>query len=260
MEGDVIVLQDVFVFEQTGVVEGKIQGRCARRASALASARSSRSWASTCQQECSGASRWASRQSPSAWPLACCSSSWACRAATMPAPASAATWPRIARHTHRGARRPGRAHQHVRRADQHQPHRGPGLGRQHGARARPRRPRSEAQRVPGHSCRGDRRHSVGHDRAEPVHRPARQPAAVAGWPGRRLVAAPLLAQPAQGQAAQGVQLEPGRHHRADRQRAARRSSFLQAIEMVVRETQPPISTEFGRVIREVNFGLRSTGR
>jgi pilus assembly protein CpaF len=27
MEGDVIVLQDVFVFEQTGVSEGKIQGR-----------------------------------------------------------------------------------------------------------------------------------------------------------------------------------------------------------------------------------------
>jgi pilus assembly protein CpaF len=27
MEGDVIVMQDVFVFEQTGVVEGKIQGR-----------------------------------------------------------------------------------------------------------------------------------------------------------------------------------------------------------------------------------------
>jgi tight adherence protein B len=33
------------------------------------------------------------------------------------------------------------------------------------------------------------------------------------------------------------------------------SSFLQAIEMVVREAQPPISTEFGRVIREVNLGL-----
>jgi tight adherence protein B len=33
------------------------------------------------------------------------------------------------------------------------------------------------------------------------------------------------------------------------------SSFLQAIEMVVRETHPPISTEFGRVIREVNLGL-----
>ena len=33
------------------------------------------------------------------------------------------------------------------------------------------------------------------------------------------------------------------------------SSFLQAIEMVVRETQPPISTEFGRVVREVNLGL-----
>jgi tight adherence protein B len=33
------------------------------------------------------------------------------------------------------------------------------------------------------------------------------------------------------------------------------SSFLQAVEMVVRETQPPVSTEFGRVIREVNLGL-----
>jgi hypothetical protein len=27
MEGDVIVMQDVFVFEQTGIAEGKIQGR-----------------------------------------------------------------------------------------------------------------------------------------------------------------------------------------------------------------------------------------
>jgi tight adherence protein B len=33
------------------------------------------------------------------------------------------------------------------------------------------------------------------------------------------------------------------------------SSFLQAVEMIVRETQPPISTEFARVIREVNLGL-----
>lgn len=33
------------------------------------------------------------------------------------------------------------------------------------------------------------------------------------------------------------------------------SSFLQSIEMVVREAQPPISTEFSRVIREVNLGL-----
>jgi tight adherence protein B len=33
------------------------------------------------------------------------------------------------------------------------------------------------------------------------------------------------------------------------------SSFLQAIEMVVREAQPPITTEFGRVVREVNLGL-----
>jgi pilus assembly protein CpaF len=27
MEGDIIVMQDIFVFEQTGVVDGKIQGR-----------------------------------------------------------------------------------------------------------------------------------------------------------------------------------------------------------------------------------------
>ncbi len=33
------------------------------------------------------------------------------------------------------------------------------------------------------------------------------------------------------------------------------SSFLQAIEMVVREAQPPVSVEFGRVVREVNLGL-----
>jgi tight adherence protein B len=33
------------------------------------------------------------------------------------------------------------------------------------------------------------------------------------------------------------------------------SSFLQAIEMVVRETMPPTSTEFARVIRETNLGL-----
>ncbi|MGA3056670.1 MAG: type II secretion system F family protein [Candidatus Limnocylindrales bacterium] len=33
------------------------------------------------------------------------------------------------------------------------------------------------------------------------------------------------------------------------------SSFLQAIEMVVREGQPPVTVEFGRVVREVNLGL-----
>ncbi len=33
------------------------------------------------------------------------------------------------------------------------------------------------------------------------------------------------------------------------------SSFLQSIEMVVREAAPPVSTEFGRVVREVNLGL-----
>jgi tight adherence protein B len=33
------------------------------------------------------------------------------------------------------------------------------------------------------------------------------------------------------------------------------SSFLQAVELVTRETQPPTSTEFARVVREINLGL-----
>src|SRR4051794_29541915 len=33
------------------------------------------------------------------------------------------------------------------------------------------------------------------------------------------------------------------------------SSFLQAVELVVRESRPPMSTELSRVIREVNLGL-----
>jgi len=33
------------------------------------------------------------------------------------------------------------------------------------------------------------------------------------------------------------------------------SSFLQSVELIVRESRPPISTEFARVIREVNLGL-----
>jgi tight adherence protein B len=37
------------------------------------------------------------------------------------------------------------------------------------------------------------------------------------------------------------------------------SSFLQAIELVTREGRPPISTEFSRVIREVNLGLPFDG-
>ncbi len=54
MEGDVIVLQDVFMFEQTGVTEGKVQGRLrADRSPSRASPRSSRRTASTCRRACS---------------------------------------------------------------------------------------------------------------------------------------------------------------------------------------------------------------
>ncbi len=54
MEGDVIVMQDVFVFEQTGVRRRQDPGpAAARQASGPSSSRSSRSWASTCRAACS---------------------------------------------------------------------------------------------------------------------------------------------------------------------------------------------------------------
>ena len=54
MEGDVIVMQDVFIFEQTGVVEGKIRAASRRPGSGPSSSRSSRSWGSTSRPACSG--------------------------------------------------------------------------------------------------------------------------------------------------------------------------------------------------------------
>ena len=72
----------------------------------------------------------------------------------------------------------------------------------------------------------------------------------------RLVGAAVLGQPPQDRAA----CKAFNDHLADTitliANALRAgASFLQAIELVVRETQPPISTEFNRVIREVNLGL-----
>ena len=73
---------------------------------------------------------------------------------------------------------------------------------------------------------------------------------------RRLLAAAVLAGPPQGRPARARSTSscPTRSPCSPtRLRAG--SSFLQAIELVVRESRPPISTEFGRVIREVNLGL-----
>ena len=72
---------------------------------------------------------------------------------------------------------------------------------------------------------------------------------------RRLHAPALLARTPQERPPQRLQQAAPGHHHAHRQRPAAGSSFLQAIEIVVRESRPPISTEFARVIREVNLGL-----
>jgi tight adherence protein B len=84
---------------------------------------------------------------------------------------------------------------------------------------------------------------------------ARQPARAARRRAHRLPAPALLAEPPQGGRldAFNKQLPDTITLIANALRAG--SSFLQAIELVVRESRPPISTEFGRVIREVNLGL-----
>ena len=84
---------------------------------------------------------------------------------------------------------------------------------------------------------------------------ARQPAVPADRRVRRLLHPALLAEPPQGQPSQGVQQAAADTITLLANALRAGSSFLQAIEMVVRESQPPISTEFGRVIREVNLGL-----
>jgi tight adherence protein B len=93
-----------------------------------------------------------------------------------------------------------------------------------------------------------------------VHRPVARPAGAA-QPDRPLVGAFLgfmlprfWLNRARRPAERVQQAAPGHDHPAG-QRPPRRSSFLQAVELVVRESRPPMSTEFSRVIREVNLGL-----
>ena len=122
----------------------------------------------------------------------------------------------------------------------------PRLGRQHGARAGARRPCPEADRVPRHPRRRDRRHPAGHDRAQPVHRALRQSAPAGS-------SASSSASGCRASGSIAARASASRHSTttwptrslllANALRAG--SSFLQAIEMVVRESQPPISTEFG---------------
>ena len=50
MEGDVIVMQDIFVFEQTGTIEGKIDGQLRPTGSDPSSSRSSKWPGSTCRR------------------------------------------------------------------------------------------------------------------------------------------------------------------------------------------------------------------
>ena len=228
MEGDVIVLQDVFIFEQTGISRGQGPGPPAanRRSAAL-------------RREVRGA-----RHPPAAAhvrepvlamdPITILVAAGAAVGvllifvslaggsdvnARLERYASAA--PAEAR-LNRVAR-PWRAHRLIGRAGQLQPRRREArLGQQPGARAGPGRPRPQAERVPGHPRRRDGRRAAGHDPAQPVRGRLREPARLDRRARARLLAAALLAQSTQGQAAQGVQQRPGRHDHAARQLAARR--------------------------------------
>ena len=115
---------------------------------------------------------------------------------------------------------------------------------------------AQAVRVPAHLGRRDRRHPARH--APPVAVPAgaRQPALPAHRRPHRLPASRASGSRRRKNGRLGAfnkQLPDTITLIANALRAG--SSFLQAIELVVRESRPPISTEFGRVIREVNLGL-----
>ena len=94
------------------------------------------------------------------------------------------------------------------------------------------------------------------DRAQPVHlaaRPARSPGSAASCVGYWLPKFWLNRRKGKRLKAFNSNLADTIMLLANSLRAG--SSFLQSVEMVVREAQPPISTEFARVIREVNLGL-----
>ena len=131
-----------------------------------------------------------------------------------------------------------------------------GLRRQPGARDRPRGPQAQAERVPDDLGRHHDRHPARHAGScrSCCPRWATRSFLVIGALVGFMLPRFWLNRRKNGRLnAFNKQLPDTITLIANALRAG--SSFLQAIELVVRESRPPISTEFGRVIREVNLGL-----
>ena len=152
------------------------------------------------------------------------------------------------------ARRPHRPERRDRPAQQGR--RAARLRGQPRPRPRPRRPEAQGQRVPLHL--GRRRSSASRSRCTSSAsscRPSRTRSSSWSAPSSASSCRAWYVQRRKGKRlnAFNKQLPDTITLIANALRAG--SSFLQAIELVVREARPPISTEFERVIREVNLGL-----
>ena len=273
MEGDVIVMQDVFVFEQTGIVDGKIQGRLKPtgirpkfvekfevmgihlpprpvRLRVLGRRQGDRSWtdASSSLVVAAGAILLIVLGLATSGGGSGISARLERYASGKPEAEPTPRQPGGDRRRHRPERGPGQPEQGRRAAR---------LRREPGPRHRPGRPQAQGQRVPRAS--GRRRSSacrchVPGPRLRPAGRSAtRSSCSIGAVIGFCLPRFWLDRRKSGRLNAFNKQLPDTITLIANALRAG--SSFLQAIELVVREARPPISTEFGRVIREVNLGL-----
>ena len=236
MEGDVIVLQDVFIFEQTGIVEGKIQGHLKPTGvrpkftekfevhGHPPAARPLR----VHRTEADGSDDHRSSPLLAAVGVLLVFVSSSAAGARRRTSASSATPPR--QPTKAKATKAER--QDLRRAHRRRPRAFANFNRvverrDWGANLARELARADLalkpSRVPGHPRRRDRRRARGRASCSARRSCPRWPTRSPGRRRRRrLLAAAVLARPAQGQAPQGVQQRPGRHDHAARQLAARR--------------------------------------
>ena len=272
MEGDVIVMQDVFVFEQTGVVEGKIQGRLKPtgiRPKFVESSGPGHPPAAgpVRRQLLAGTGRpqlvdtmTIVIAAVAALAILLIAFGVAMSGGGSDVNARLARYASTARGEAQGGRQATRAS--LRRSSRARRWRSStrswssATSAPTGPRDRARRPAAQAVRVPRHLGRHD-------DLGVPL---AMLMLSVfvptLGNPLFLVIGLLIgfmlprfLAQAQEVRPAQVVQQAAAEHDHPDRECPRAGSSFLQAVELVVRESRPPISTEFGRVIREVNLGL-----
>ena len=274
MEGDVIVMQDVFVFEQTGIVEGKIQGRLKPTGIRPEVRREVRgAGASTCRPACSASPSRPEDGRPIVSPtiLVAAVAALAILLIAVGIATSgrgSGVTARLERYasgqpggTQAGVHRPGPDQRPDRPIVARSPR---STGSSSSATSGPTSPATSPGRTS--SSRSASTSSSGRARSSGIPRlhvhlrvlpagPA-EPDRAADRGGRRVLPAALLRGPAPGRPAERRSTSSCRTRSRCIANALRAgSSFLQAIELVVRESRPPISTEFERVIREVNLGL-----